>query len=72
MSYRCDAKWVTSINFDGNKIRDWATERGCRASVVAAKLDRCMVNTTVDYTLPFEMNDSFDVILSYFIQRQSE
>ncbi len=41
---------------------------GCRSS----PMDQCLVNTEVDYTLPFEMNDSFDVILSRFIQNQTE
>ena len=71
VSYRCDAKRVTTINFDRNKIRGMATELGRKADEVSAKLDQCIVNTVVEYTLPFEMNDSFDVILSDFIQRQS-
>lgn len=72
VSYRCDAKRVTTISFDRNKIRGIATELGRRADEVSAKLDQCLVNTAVDYTLPFQMNDSFDVILSDFIQRQSQ
>ena len=72
VSYRCDAKRVTTINFDRNKIRGMATELGRKADEVSVKLDQCIVNTVVDYSLPFEMNDSFDVILSDFIQRQSE
>ena len=72
VSYRCDAKRVTTINFDRNKIRGMATELGRRADEVSAKLDQCIVNTVVDYSLPFEMNDSFDVILSRFIQSQTE
>ena len=72
VSYRCDAKRVTTINFDRNKIREMATELGRKADEVSAKLDQCIVNTVVEYVLPFEMNDSFDVILSDFIQRQSE
>ena len=71
VSYRCDAKRVTTINFDRKKIRGMATELGRKADEVSAKLDQCIVNTIVDYTLPFEMNDSFDTILSDFIQRQS-
>ena len=71
VSYRCDAKRVTTINFDRNKIRGMATELGRRADEVSARLDQCLVNTTVDYTLPFEMNDSFDTILSDFIQQQT-
>lgn len=68
VSYRCDAKRVTTINFDRNKVRGMATELGRKADEVSARLDQCLVNTTVDYTLPFEMNDSFDTILSDFIQ----
>ena len=71
VSYRCDAKRVTTINFDRNKIRGMATELGRKSDEVSARLDQCLINTTVDYTLPFEMNDSFDVILTDFIQRQS-
>ena len=71
VNYRCDAKRVTTINFDRNKIRGMATELGRRADEVSARLDQCLVNTAVDYTLPFEMNDSFDTILSDFIQRRS-
>ena len=70
VSYRCDAKRVTTINFDRNKIRGMAPELGRKADEVSAKLDQCLVNTAVDYALPFEINDSFDVILSDFIQRQ--
>ena len=72
VSYRCDATRVTTINFDRNKIRGMATELGRKADEVSAKLDQCIVNTVADYSLPFEMNDSFNVILSDFIQRQSE
>lgn len=72
VSYRCDARQVTTINFDRNKVRGMATELGRKADEVSAKLDQCLVNTSVDYTLPFEMNDSFDVILSDFIQRQAQ
>ena len=71
VTYRCDAKRVTTINFDRNKIRGMATELGRKADEISAQVDRCLVNTEVDYVLPFEMNDTFDVILTDFIQRQS-
>lgn len=71
VSYRCDAKRVTTINFDRNKVRGMATELGRKADEVSARLDQCLVNTTVDYALPFEMNDSFDTISSDFILRQT-
>jgi len=71
VSYRCDAKRVTTINFDRNKIRGMATELGRKADDISAQLDKCLVNTTVGYQLLFEMSDSFDVILSDFIERRS-
>lgn len=68
VSYRCDAKRVTTINFNRTRVRGMATELGRRSDEVSAALDKCLVNTPVDYDLPFEMNDSFDVILSDFIE----
>ena len=71
VSYRCDAKRVTTINFNRTRVRGMATELGRKSDEVSAALDRCLVNTQVDYELPFEMNDSFDVILSDFIEKQT-
>ena len=62
---------MTTINFDRNRIRGMAAALGRKADEISARIDQCLVNTAVDYTLPFEVNDSFDVILSDFIQ-QSE
>ena len=71
VAYRCDARQVTTIHFDRNKIRGMAAELGRRADEVSAQLDRCLVNVPVDYTPPFEMNESFDVILSDFIEKHA-
>lgn len=71
VAYRCDARQVTTIHFDRNKIRGMAAELGRRADQVSAQLDQCLVNTAVNYVLPFEMNDSFDEILSDFIEKHA-
>ncbi|MDE7243231.1 MAG: hypothetical protein K2O18_04535 [Oscillospiraceae bacterium] len=71
VSYRCDAKQVTTINFDRKKIRAMSTELSRKADETSAQLDQYMVNITVDYELPFEINDNFDVILTDFIEKQS-
>ena len=70
VSYRCDARRVTTINFNRTRVRGLATELGRKSDEVSAALDKCLVNTPVDYDLPFEMNDSFDVILADFIEKQ--
>ena len=69
VSYRCDAKQVTTIDFDRNRIRGMAAELSRKAESVSLTLDRCLVNTEVDYTAPFDFNDSFDEILTDFIDK---
>ena len=71
VSYRCDATQVTTIDFDRNKIRGMATALGKRADEISMSLDKCLVNTEVSYEPPFDMNDSFEDILSDFIEKST-
>ena len=59
VSYRCDVKRVTTINFDRNKIRKICGDLSKKADEVSAALDSVMVNTQVEYTVPFDVNDTF-------------
>ena len=68
VSYCCDLKRVTTINFDRNKIRAYATGLNQTADTVSAELDRYTVNTQVDYTPPFDVNDTFADILQWHIE----
>ena len=68
VSYRCDLKKVTTINFDRTKIRNYAAALSRRADQVSAELDRRMVITEVPYEPPFDVNDTFAEILA----RQTE
>ena len=67
VSYRCDLKKVTTINFDRNKVRSFATYLNKTADQVSAQLDREMVNTQVDYEPPFDVNDTFADILQQYM-----
>ena len=71
VSYRCDAKQVTTINYDRNKIRGMAAELGRKADGISAELDKCLVNTLVDYELPFDVNDSFDAVFCDFVEKRA-
>ena len=64
VSYRCDLKKVTTINFDRNKIRSYASGLSKKADRISAELDRCLVITEVSYEPPFDVNDSFAGILA--------
>jgi len=66
--YRCDAKKVTTIEFDRNKVRALAAELSKKSDDVSAILDKCMVNTEVSYEAPFDVNDNFDAVFSKFVE----
>ena len=59
VSYRCDVKRVTTINFDRNKVRKMCADLSKKADEVSAALDTALVNTTVEYEVPFDVNDTF-------------
>jgi hypothetical protein len=68
VSYRCDLKKVTTINFDRNKVRSYTAFLNRKADQISAELDKCMVNTEVSYEPPFDVNDTFAEVLA----RQTE
>lgn len=70
VAYLCDAKQVVTIDFDRNKIRALASSLGQKSDALSMEMDKCLVNTEVDYVLPFDLNDSFDTILTDFMERQ--
>ena len=72
VTYRCDVKRVTTINFDRKVVRNFAAEMNRRADAVSAELDRCLVNSEVAFEAPFDVNDSFAEIFSAFAEAQSE
>ena len=71
VSYRCDLKKVTTINFDRTKVRSYATGLSKKADQVSAELDKSMVNTDVAYEAPFDVNDSFAEVLQWHIDHNS-
>ena len=71
VSYRCDLKQVTTINFDRNKVKAYAAFLNKKADQTSAALDKCMVNTEVAYEPPFDVNDTFADILQMHMDRNS-
>jgi hypothetical protein len=71
VSYRCDLKKVTTINFDRTKIRNYAAALSRRADQVSAELDRRMVITEVPYEPPFDVNDTFAEVLQWHTEQNS-
>ena len=67
VTYRCDVKRVTTINFDRKVVRKYAAELNQKADQVSAELDRCLVNSEVEYQPPFDVNDSFAEVFDLYL-----
>lgn len=67
VSYRCDVKRVTTINFDRSVIRRELTRLNKKADETSAALDLCTVTAQVDFRPPFNVNDSFDDAFQGFL-----
>lgn len=66
VTYRCDVKRVTTINFDRNVVRKYIRELDRKIDAVSAQIDQCLVNSTVEYEAPFDVNDSLYTIFEGF------
>lgn len=71
VSYRCDLKKVTTINFDRNKVRSYAIALSKKSDQISAELDKRMVNTEVSYEAVFDVNDTFAEVLQWHIDQNS-
>lgn len=71
VSYCCDVKRTTTINFDRKRVRNLAAELNRKSDEISSEVDRCLINASVDYTPPFDVNDSFAEIFCAFKENQS-
>lgn len=62
VTYRCDVRKVTTIDFDRNAARRYLSELNKKSDDVSAEIDRCIVNHDVDYAAPFDVNDTFEEV----------
>ena len=69
ISYRCDVKRVTTINYDRNAIRSILGKLNKEADDTSAKIDLCLVTSSVDYEPPFDVNSSFAEAFEIFTSK---
>lgn len=69
VSYRCDVKRVTTINFDRNTVKKLLSELNRKSDAVSGEIDRCLVTTEVAYNCPFDVNDSFDEVFEQYLRQ---
>lgn len=68
ISYRCDVKRVTTINYDRNVIRTELGKLNRKADETSTKIDLCMVTSMVEYEPPFDVNSSFAEAFEAFME----
>ena len=68
VAYRCDVKRVVTINFDRNKIRKLCRDLSRKADETSNALDAALVNARVEYTAPFDMNDTFTDLFEDYLE----
>lgn len=66
VSYRCEAKRVTTINYNRNAVRAQVAALSKKSDEISAKLDSCMINSAVFYEPSFDVNDSFSTVFEAF------
>ncbi len=71
VTYRCDVRRVTSINFDRNVIRAELCKLDRAADEISAKLDLCTVTAVVDYVPPFDVNADFADAFETYLKSRS-
>lgn len=71
VTYRCDVRRVTSINFDRNVIRAELGKLDRAADEASAKLDLCTVTAEVDYAPPFDVNADFADAFETYLKSRS-
>ena len=72
VSYRCEAKKVTTINYNRNAVRAQVAALSKKSDDISAKLDSCMINSEVAYEPSFDVNDSFSTVFEAFTGMQEE
>ena len=69
VSYKCDVRRGTTINFDRNIVREYAANLNKKSNEVSAAIDRCVVTSDMDYIAPFDVGDSFAGVFDAFCQQ---
>lgn len=66
--YRYNVEIVTTENYDKASAKAMMRDAITKADEVSAAIDAAMINTVVDYTPPYGVNESFDDVLESFIK----
>ena len=69
VSYRCDVRRVTTINFDRTRVQEALRQLRRHADETSARIDRCQIMADVAYAPPFDVNGDFAESFEAFLTR---
>lgn len=72
VSYVYDVEVTATEMFDRKFIKDKTKELITKSDEVSAMIDMAMVNTIVNYTPAFDVNDSFEDIIAEFVVEEND
>ncbi len=67
VTYRCDIRRVTTINFNRHTARKYLAELNRKADETSVEIDKALINSTVAYAVPFDVNASFAEVFEGFL-----
>ena len=69
ITYRCDVKRVTTINYDRKVIRAELGKLNQKSDETSTRLDLCLVTSSVAYEPPFDVNSSFAEAFEAYMEK---
>lgn len=69
--YRYDIERIQTIDYDRNKVRKLLKELYAEADKVSTEIDMALLNTQVNYELPFDIHGDYDSIIEDFIEKNA-
>lgn len=70
--YRYDVEITTTERYDKAAAKDLMRATIAKADEVSAAVDAAMINTSVEFDPPYDVNETFDDVLDIFIQNHPE
>ena len=67
--YRYDIERIQTIDYDRNKVRQLLKKLYEEADRVSTEIDLALLNTKVNYELPFDIHGDYDSIIEEFIEK---
>ena len=72
VSYRYETEVTTEERYDKDAAKALMRETIAKADEVSAAIDAALINTTVAYEPPYDVNEPFDDVLEAFAQHRGE